>query len=165
MIETPLPLDIANIVGPTGQLLPTKLYAPRLRSNRVSRPRLITRLNQNFDQRKLTLISAPTGFGKTTLLSEWLYSKSEVRSEDYELNDSSLTPFNGAWLSLGKDDNDPVRFLTYVVAALQTAYSAIGETSLAILLASQPPPLEAALTALVNELAAVPDNCALVLDD
>ena len=84
-------------------MLTTKLYIPRLRPNVVSRPRLIERLNEGL-QRKLTLISAPAGFGKTTLVSEWV--------EGIE------RPV--AWLSLDKGENDPTRFLTYLVAALQT---------------------------------------------
>ncbi|MBI1881049.1 MAG: hypothetical protein HYR94_22955, partial [Chloroflexi bacterium] len=176
MIETTLPLDITHIVAPTGQLLSTKLYAPRLRANRVSRPRLITRLNRNLDQRKLTLLSAPTGFGKTTLLSEWLYQKDDplsggrggrMKDEVKNFHPSSfiLPPFQVAWLSLDKDDNDPVRFLTYIVAALQMVQPEISEASVAILHASQPFPLEAALTTLVNEIATASGNYALVLDD
>ncbi|HXV44110.1 MAG TPA: helix-turn-helix transcriptional regulator, partial [Anaerolineae bacterium] len=157
-------------------LLTTKLYAPRLRTQRVLRPRLIARLNQGLEQRKLTLVSAPTGFGKTTLLSEWLSQKDDplsggrggrMKAEDEEFHPSSLIlhPFEVAWLSLDKDDNDPVRFLTYLVAALRTVHAAIGEISPTTLQASTSPPFEATLTALVNEIAALPVDLVLVLDD
>ena len=100
-------------------------------------------------RRKLTLISAPAGFGKTTLVSEWL--------ADCE------RPV--AWLSLDEGDNDPTRFLTYLVAALQTIASNIGAGVLAVLQAPQPPPTEVILTALLNEITTIPDHFILVLDD
>src|SRR5947199_8822846 len=129
-------------------ILATKLYLPRLRPNVVSRPRLIERLNEGL-YRKLTLISAPAGFGKTTLVSEWV--------EGIE------RPI--AWLSLDEGDNDPARFLTYLVAALQTIAATIGEGVLGVLQSSQPPPPEAILTALLNEITTLPDHFVLVLDD
>jgi LuxR family maltose regulon positive regulatory protein len=174
MIETVLPLDIPHIAVPAGPLLTTKLYAPRLRTNRVVRPWLITRLNQGLEQRKLTLISAPTGSGKTTLMSEWLYSKAEVETQSGEYGVSSVfptaysllpTPLKVAWLSLDRDDNDPVRFLTYVIAALQIIWPDLGETSLNVLHSSRPLPLEAVLTALVNEIATIPTEFVFILDD
>src|SRR5438034_1853654 len=91
-------------------LLATKLYIPRLRPNVVSRPRLIERLNEGL-HRKLTLIAAPAGFGKTTLVSAWV--------EGIERP--------AAWLSLDKGESDPTLFLTYFVAALQTIAPTIGE--------------------------------------
>ncbi len=90
-------------------LLTTKLHIPPIRPELVSRPRLIERLNAGLDG-KLTLISAPAGFGKTTLVTEWL--------------DEAERPFT--WLSLDESDNDPVRFITYLVAALQRIDSKIG---------------------------------------
>lgn len=128
-------------------ILATKLYLPRLRPNAVSRSHLIERLNEGL-HRKLTLISAPAGFGKTTLVSAWV--------EGIE------RPV--AWLSLDEGDNDPARFLTYLVAALQTIAPHMGEGLLGALYSAQPPP-EAILTALLNEIAAIPDNFILVLDD
>src|SRR5947209_13531034 len=113
-------------------ILATKLYLPRLRPNVVSRPRLLERLNEGL-HRKLSLISAPAGFGKTTLVSEW------VASCDLQV----------AWLSLDEGDNDPTRFLTYLVAALRTIAATIGEGVLGVLQSSQPPPPEAMLTALL----------------
>ena len=99
--------------------------------------------------RKLTLISAPAGFGKTTLVSEWIAA--------------GVRPV--AWLSLEEGDSDPGRFLTYLVAALQTIVENIGEEILGVLHSPQPPPTESILTALLNEIAAIPDNFILVLDD
>jgi LuxR family maltose regulon positive regulatory protein len=129
-------------------ILATKLYLPRLRPNVVSRPRLLERLNEGL-HRKLTLISAPAGFGKTTLVSEWVEGIERPT----------------AWLSLDEGDNDPARFLAYLVAALQTIAANIGEGVLGVLQSSQPPPTEAILTALLNEITTLPNNFVLVLDD
>jgi len=134
-------------------LLTTKLYIPPVRPECVSRPRLIERLNAGLD-RKLTLVSAPAGFGKTTLLSEWVHSRG--RSE---------TCPSVAWVSLDKGDNDPARFWAYVIAALQTVQTEIGETALVALGSRQPPPVEAILNGLINEIAKVPGPFVLVLDD
>ena len=137
-------------------ILATKLYIPPLRKNVVSRPRLIERLNEGLcrDQGfgpQLTLISAPAGFGKTTLVSEW----------------AAGCDRRVAWLSLEEGDSDPARFLTYLVAALQTVAPDIGEGVLGVLHAAQPQPadIEAMLTALLNEIATLPDTIVLVLDD
>ncbi len=129
-------------------ILATKLYIPPPRPHVVSRPRLIERLNEGL-HRKLTLISAPAGFGKTTLVSEWLAG--------YERP--------ATWLSLDKGDNDPSRFLTYLVAALQTIAVNIGEGVLGILQSPQPPPTESILMALLNDITTISDHFALVLDD
>jgi LuxR family maltose regulon positive regulatory protein len=129
-------------------LLKTKLYIPPVRPELVPRPHLIERLNAGL-YRKLTLVSAPAGFGKTTLLSEWVAGCERPV----------------AWISLDGDDNDPVRFLAYFVAALQTIEANTGESVLNAFHASQPPPMESLLTTLVNEIAAIPDPFALVLDD
>ncbi|MCI0519177.1 MAG: helix-turn-helix transcriptional regulator, partial [Chloroflexi bacterium] len=114
--------------------------------------------------RKLTLISASAGFGKTTLLSEWIATIA-----------SALTPaplpvgeglgLRAAWLSLDEGDNDPARFLTYLIAALQTITANIAAGTLAVLQSPQPPPTEAILIALLNEIAAIPEHFILVLDD
>jgi LuxR family transcriptional regulator, maltose regulon positive regulatory protein len=129
-------------------ILATKLYIPRPRPNVVSRPRLLERLNEGL-HRNLTLISAPAGFGKTTLLSEWFAGGARP----------------AAWLSLDKEENDPTRFLTYLVAALQTIAATLGEGVLGLLQSSQPPPPEAILVALLNEITTLPDKFVLVLDD
>ena len=129
-------------------LLSTKLYIPPPRSNAVNRPRLLARMNDGLHG-KLTLVSAPVGFGKTTLVSAWV---------------------NGcgrpvAWLSLDAGDNDPTRFLAYLTAAVQTVAPGVGAGVLSALRSPQPPPLEAILIALVNEIAALPAPFVLVLDD
>src|SRR5213078_1311145 len=97
-------------------ILATKLYIPPLRPNVVSRPRLLERLNEGL-HRKLTLIAAPAGFGKTTLVSEWVEGIERAT----------------AWLSLDEGDNDPARFVAYLVAALQTIAATIGEGVLGLL--------------------------------
>src|SRR6266566_1926617 len=129
-------------------ILATKLYIPRLRPNVVSRPRLIERLNEGL-HRKLTLISAPAGFGKTTLVSEWVFGCQRP----------------AAWLSLDEGENDPARFLTYLVAALQTLAATLGEGVLTLLQSPQPPPPASILTALLNDLTTISDDFVLVLDD
>ena len=129
-------------------ILATKLYVPPPRPKVVSRPRLIERLNEGL-QRKLTLISASAGFGKTTLVSEWVASCGRPV----------------AWLSLDEGDNDITRFLIYLITALQTIKANIGEGVLGVLQSPQPPPTESILTTLLNEIATLPDNFILVLDD
>ena len=129
-------------------IVATKLYLPRLRSNVVSRPRLIERLNEGLHG-KLTLISAPAGFGKTTLVSQWVTSSERAV----------------AWLSLDEGENDPISFLTYLVSAVQTIAATPGEGVLRALQASQPPSLEALLATLLNDLASITEPFVLVLDD
>jgi LuxR family maltose regulon positive regulatory protein len=129
-------------------ILATKLYIPPLRPHVVIRPRLIERLNEGL-HRKLTLIAAPAGFGKTTLVSAWMAGCDQ----------------QVAWLSLDKGDSDPTLFLTYLVAALQTIAPTIGGGVLGALQAPQPPPTESILTALLNESTTIPDHFVIVLDD
>ena len=129
-------------------ILATKLFIPPPQPKVVLRPRLIERLNEGL-RRRLTLISAPAGFGKTTLLSGWLAGCGQP----------------AAWLSLDEGDNDPTRFLAYLVAALQTIAADIGEGVLGALQSPQPPPTGSTLTNLLNEIAAVEDDFVLVLDD
>src|SRR5438067_7893754 len=129
-------------------ILATKLYLPRLRPHVVSRPRLLERLNEGL-HRKLTLIAAPAGFGKTTLVSAW------VASCDRQV----------AWLSLDEGDSELTLFLTYLVAALRTIAPNIGEGLLGVLQSPQPPPAESILIALLNEITGMPGNFVLVLDD
>ncbi len=126
------------------------MYIPPPRAKIVLRPRLIERLNEGLPSGcKLTLISASAGFGKTTLVSEWIAGCERPV----------------AWLSLDEGDNDPTRFLTYLVAALQTIAANIGAGVLAVLQSPQPPSTESILTALLNEITTIPDNFILVLDD
>ena len=129
-------------------VLATKLYAPSSQPKAVTRPRLIEQLNEGL-HRKLALISAPAGFGKTTLIGEWVAGCER----------------QAAWLSLDDGDNDPTRFLAYLVAALQTIAPNIGEDVLGALRSPQPLPTESILTVLLNEIATVPDDFVLVLDD
>jgi len=129
-------------------LLTTKLYIPPVRPDLVPRPRLIERLNQGMAY-KLTLISAPAGFGKTTLLSEWI--------------PQSERPV--CWVSLDPGDNDSTRFWCYLIAALQMLQRQLGENALSLLQSPQQPPIEFFLNTLLNEIAACPDRFALVLDD
>ncbi len=142
-------------------ILVTKLFIPTTRPEIVPRPRLIKRLNSGL-HRKLTLISAPAGFGKTTLVTEWLDNlRGDTQQEDPTIN-------RIAWLSLDDGDNDPTRFLTYFVAALnqiEGIEATLGKGSLDMLQSPQPPTTEAVLTPLINEITAIPDQVFLVLDD
>lgn len=124
-------------------VLATKLYIPPHRAKTVLRPRLIERLNEGLSSgRKLILISASAGFGKTTLVSEWIAGCERPV----------------AWLSLDEGDNDITRFLTYLVTSLQTIAANIGEEVLGALQSPQPPPIELILTTLINEITNVPNN-------
>ena len=133
-------------------ILATKLYIPPPRPNIVPRPRLIERLNDGLAKGgRLTLISASAGFGKTTLVSEWIAGCGQPV----------------AWLSLDEGDNDPIRFISYLIAALQTIKPGLGDELLPALHAShhQPPQIEMVLTTLLNEISSIPDSFLLILDD
>lgn len=131
-------------------LLSTKLTAPPARRLLVSRPRLLERLNDGLDG-TLTLISAPAGFGKTTLLAEW----------------ADQSPALLAWVSLDESDNDPERFLSYLLSALETIIPGLGlgQLGLAMRQSAQPLPLKSLLTTLVNDIAEYGQPLAIVLDD
>ncbi|HEX2183238.1 MAG TPA: LuxR C-terminal-related transcriptional regulator [Rubrobacteraceae bacterium] len=133
------------------ELVTTKLRPPRTRPKLVARPRLRGVL-ANTNGRRLTLLSAPAGFGKSTLLSEWSQSCAD--------GERSIT-----WVSLDEGDNDPARFLSYLVAALRTIEEGIGEAVLASLRSPESPRPEALAGSLVNEMAALPGELAVVLDD
>ncbi len=145
-------------------LLATKLCTPPLRANLVPRPHLAGRLNLGLVQgsareggtqerlvfaRRLTLVSAPAGFGKTTLIAEWL----------------SGSDHPSAWLSLDEGDNDPSRLFTYLLAALQGVDPNIGQAAMIMWQSPQPPPPEAMLTSLINDVTSTPQPFMLVLDD
>lgn len=139
------------MVVSTPDILQTKLAIPPARTELVARPRLTDQFNSGLS-RPLTLICAPAGFGKTTLVSSWL-----------ESNSGHMMPV--AWLSLDEDDNDPARFLTYLICALANVVNMEGESVLALLQSPQPPPPKVLLTALLNRLEDLPHRIALVLDD
>ena len=131
-------------------ILATKLFIPPPPLKVVSRPRLIERLNEGLSSRlKLTLISAPAGFGKSTLAGEWIASCGRP----------------AVWLSLDENDNDPVRFLVYLISALQKFSPNLGAGLLDTLQSPQSPPIETALTALLNEITVISNSFILVLDD
>ncbi len=131
-------------------LLQTKLYRPAPRANLVQRTNLLERLDRGLEAgARLILVSAPPGFGKTTLVTGWL----------------ARTSCPSAWLSLDSHDNDLLRFLAYLVSALQTVAPGMGESLLSSLGSSQLPPLEALLTLLVNDLCTLSQHTLLVLDD
>ena len=129
-------------------ILQTKLYMPRTRPHLTPRHRLITQLCDGMDG-KLTLVSAPAGFGKTTVLVEWL----------------RVVECPVAWLSLDEHDSEPSIFLRYFIAALQTMAPDLGAPTHVLLHSLHPPPLESLLTTLINDLAALPQRTILVLDD
>jgi LuxR family transcriptional regulator, maltose regulon positive regulatory protein len=118
----------------------------------VPRPRLLDKLRKGL-QGKFTLISAPAGFGKTTLVNEWIAAQ------------GGFAELRVAWLSLDERDSDPARFLAYFVAALQTIAEHVGQGLLDVLQAPQPPPVEAILTTLLNELSSILHSFVVVLDD
>ena len=131
-------------------ILATKLYIPSHRPKIVLRPFLIEKLNEGLSaRRKLTLLSAPVGFGKTTLVSEWIANRER----------------QVAWLSLDDGDSDPARFLIYLVTALKAIAPNVGEGVLQILQSVQPPPIESILTTILNEITTFSGNFILVLDD
>ncbi|HZA45536.1 MAG TPA: AAA family ATPase, partial [Rubrobacter sp.] len=133
-------------------LLSTKLHPSQVRPKLVARPRLIESLIRD-PERRLTLLSAPAGFGKTTLLNEWVRSRT---GDGHSV----------AWVSLDEGDNDPVRFLSYLVAALRRiGEEGFGEGVLAALRSPEPPRMEAVLGTLVNELADLPGEVVIILDD
>ncbi|MGD8626468.1 MAG: LuxR family transcriptional regulator, partial [Anaerolineae bacterium] len=139
--------------------LATKLYIPPVRRGLVPRPRLIGRLNAGLRTRDafaraLTLVSAPAGFGKTTLASEWVQTM-----------DGAAPSIGVAWIALDEGDNDLARFLGYLTAALRTVDAGIGKGLQSALQSPQPPPAEVVLISLINDMAALSGRIVLVLDD
>jgi LuxR family maltose regulon positive regulatory protein len=150
-------------------LLATKLHIPPLRARIVRRPRLFERLDAGLRHR-LTLLSAPAGFGKTTLLSAWLQIKDDGRRTKNEEKvvsppSSPLHPFRVAWLSLDENDNDPARFRAYLVAALRCMDEKIGNGVPGTLQTRQSRAQQRFLAALINQLNATAGELLLVLDD
>jgi LuxR family transcriptional regulator, maltose regulon positive regulatory protein len=135
-------------------VLTTKFLIPPRRLDWVIRPRLTRRLDQGL-QRRLTLISAPAGFGKTTLVASWLHG---LTSRQH------IAPRVG-WLSLEEDDNDLVRFLSYFIAAWQTIDAGMGQTARQLLEMPRVPQPQHLMTLLINDLARLPEQSILVLDD
>ena len=135
-------------------LLETKLYLPGSPRGLVPRPRLSERLDRGAAS-PLMLVSAPAGFGKTTLLAEWLAAGPAAPTDERSV----------AWLSLDPDDNDAAAFWTYVIAALQTVAPAVGASALALLESAQPAPIQTVLTTLLNDIGAGSSDLVLVLDD
>jgi len=129
-------------------ILLTKLYTPPLRPARVARPQLVARLDAGID-RRLTLVCAPAGYGKTTLVAEWLEGLDRPH----------------AWVSLDEGDSDPVVFLTYLVAALRAIDERVGRALAGMLSAPQPPPGEIMLASLINDITTLCEPFVLVLDD
>ncbi len=135
---------------PLAPLLLTKVQPPPVRTNTIPRPRLTNRLNGGLAG-KLTLLSAPPGFGKTTLLAAW--------------GNVLPDPWSLAWVALGPEDNDVARFWSYIIVALQTAQPDFGADLLARWHSPQPPPFEALLAQLLNSLVSLSVPVILVLDD
>jgi LuxR family maltose regulon positive regulatory protein len=156
---------VADAAGPIGEaapgpggvgrgaaglpLLATKLFVPRPRPDLVPRPRLLARLDAGLDTGRCSLLSAPAGAGKTSLLAAWLAQLDRPV----------------AWLTLDERDQEAGQVLRYLVVALQTIAPASGRGALAWLDAPRPPPPEVVVTALVNDLATLPAPGLLVLDD
>ncbi len=136
---------------PSRHLLKMKISVPPTRQNVVMRPRLKQRMNAAI-RGTLTLVVAPAGWGKTTLLHAW---HAEASRKHWPL----------AWVSLDASDNDTNRFWTYVISSLNSLYPDVGETPLALLYSASPPPIEDVLTALLNALIQLPTETVLVLDD
>ncbi|MGI9182058.1 MAG: LuxR C-terminal-related transcriptional regulator [Longimicrobiaceae bacterium] len=132
-------------------VLETKLYVPGRRAGLVSRPRLVERL-QEVSERKLTVVSAPAGFGKTTLLTEWLA-------------DSAAGERTAGWVSLDATENEPALFWAYFIRALQKVHPTVGEHALSLLRSPQPPLEDPFLRALIHEIDALDAETLVVLDD
>lgn len=154
----------------TPPLIATKLYIPPARPGLVVRPRLLERLNRGLQHRPgISLVCAPAGFGKTTLVSSWINQKDEGRRMKDEVGQSTLQssvftlhPSKVAWLSLDSGDNDPNRFINYLIAALQQISPEIGAT---VKGAFQSEQVESLLTVIINDISRHLTDAILVLDD
>ncbi len=132
----------------SGTLLTTKLYVPQTPPELVPRPQLAQHLNQGLT-RKLTLVSTPPGYGKSTLVASWLAESGH----------------NAAWFSLDAGDNDPVRFWTYVIAAIQTVNQEVGNEARQIIGSPQLRSTEPVVISLLNEISELTHDLIMVLDD
>lgn len=141
--------------SPNQPIIKTKLFVPRLSGNLISRPHLIERLEKGAEC-ALTLISAPAGYGKTTLLAEWINTRQKEKSS---------CPWPVCWLSLDAGDNDPTRFLIYLMAALENVHPGVGADVLSLLQSSQSIQPQTPLSLLINNLQDLPQHVSLVLDD
>ncbi len=134
--------EISRTQGLTTPILTTKLFIPLPRAKIVHRPRLIKQLNKDLLQngsfgRKLTLLSAPAGFGKTTLISEWIADLSQHTPNHLDGREPSKPEVRVAWLSVDEGDNDSASFLKYLVASVQTISKDFGEGLLGAIRSSQ----------------------------
>jgi LuxR family maltose regulon positive regulatory protein len=173
--HTAPPAPLSGEIAPratSAPLLATKLYLPRPRGALVPRPQLLARLAAGM-RLPLTLIAAPAGFGKTTLLAQGLENRRwEMGDRRWGLESAASNsqlptpnPHSIAWLSLDDADNDPRTFLRYLIAALRRAMPSAGTLALALMDESQPPPPATLLTTLINDLAEAPQPVLLALDD
>ncbi|HEY3345779.1 MAG TPA: LuxR C-terminal-related transcriptional regulator [Anaerolineaceae bacterium] len=141
-------------------VLATKLFIPAAKPGLVARQRLVHRLNQGLQRAsRLMLISAPAGYGKSTLIVEW------IQGIDRGAGLPDARPVQFCWLTLDERDNDSGRFLRYFISALQTVDNTLGQEALDLLEIPGQPPYDACLAILVNELAVYPGSLAIVLDD
>jgi LuxR family transcriptional regulator, maltose regulon positive regulatory protein len=138
-------------VGRANEPLETKLYPPRSRSGLVSRPRLIDTMRQGAAQ-KLTVVVAPAGFGKTTLVAGWIADRLDTEAA-------------AGWVSLDPSENEPTIFWTYFITALQRIHPGLGRRAIAQLQSAQPPLVESVLTTLINEIEALDRDFTLIFDD
>jgi LuxR family maltose regulon positive regulatory protein len=150
--------------GDVYELLNTKLVVPHPRASLVSRERLLARLDEGIDH-KVTLVSAPAGFGKTTLISDWVESLGLKVDNSPKSQSKIQPPTQVAWISLDPGDNDPVRFWRYVLTACQAFDGQASESALGLLNNSPQPPLEVLLTLFINGMAQIPNKAILVLED
>lgn len=138
------------------RFLKTKFHIPAWRTGAVSRPRLVDRLQTGLNEGcKLTLVSAPAGYGKTTLIAEWIHAISNGNQPDARV----------ACFALDEGDNDPVRFIGYFVSALKSVDEELAENMLSLLGVPQLPPLAAIFDEIINELTGLPHSIIFVLDD
>ena len=141
-------METGPIDSHPNDLLITKLYMPKMRDELVLRPRLVDQLAAS-EEKKLVLITAPAGYGKTTLLTEWFFQKKKAV----------------AWYSLDETDNDIGRFLSYCILALQSINAGICSSVLNVIRSPDPPPIDTLLTFVINDLACLNKHCLLVMDD